>query len=159
MNIETSPETCVPRQWIGSLVLLTLWSVWWGGLTFYALVVVPIGTEAIGSVEQGFITQRVTHWHNALTVLVSIVLFIQGYRTRSRTLWIIAASLSIIAIALVLWHARLTGMMDFKQQTVPGGFYGEHAVYLWITASEWALGMLIPIWLFPSSTRVNAQSV
>lgn len=34
--------------------------MWWGGLCFYAVVIVPIGTEVIGSVEQGFITQRVT---------------------------------------------------------------------------------------------------
>ncbi|MFM8571811.1 MAG: hypothetical protein ACKOAU_09465 [Pirellula sp.] len=40
-----------------------LWGLWWGGLSFYAIVVVPIGTEQIGSVAQGFITQRVTQWH------------------------------------------------------------------------------------------------
>lgn len=145
-------------QRLGTLMLLVSWSVWWGGLSFYAVIVVPIGTEAIGSVEQGFITQRVTYWHNGLTALVSMVLLIEAYRTRSRTLVVVAALLSLTVIALVLWHARLTGMMDFKHQTVPAGFYGEHAVYLWITAFEWALGIVIPIWLVPAVVRVTVTS-
>ncbi|MCA9269901.1 MAG: hypothetical protein KDA41_15580, partial [Planctomycetales bacterium] len=39
---------------------------WWGGLTFYAGVVVPVGAAVFGSTEQGFVTQRVTNWLNLL---------------------------------------------------------------------------------------------
>lgn len=141
------------RQQVGNLVFLILWCCWWGGLTFYALVVVPIGTEIIGSVEQGFITQRVTGWHNVLSGLFLLTLLLAAYRRRSRVLWIFAAALSLILFALVVWHVRLTRMMDFEQQTVPGNFYAEHAIYLWITAAEWALGMVVPIWIFPPSLR------
>src|SRR3954471_15293662 len=38
---------------------------WQGGFTFYSAVVVPIGTDVLGSAaEQGWITRRVTVWLN-----------------------------------------------------------------------------------------------
>ncbi|MDB5389796.1 MAG: hypothetical protein JWM11_5442 [Planctomycetaceae bacterium] len=126
--------------------LILIWATWWGGLNFYALVVVPIGTELIGSVEQGFITQKVTQAHNAITVLFVICLLIEAYRRRHRMLWSTAIALLVITIGLISWHVHLTSMMDFEQQSVPGRFYSEHAVYLWLTAFEWGLGLLIPVW-------------
>src|SRR5258707_15304973 len=40
---------------------LAAFAVWLGGLTFYALVVVPVGTQVLGGpVAQGFVTQAVT---------------------------------------------------------------------------------------------------
>lgn len=138
--------------------LLLVWAAWWGGLCFYAVVVVPIGTELVGSVEQGFITQRVTQWHNGLSWLFLVCLLIEAGRRRSRKLWVIAAMLAIIDIALVVWHARLTAMMDFKHQGVPSSFYAQHAIYLWITAAEWLLGMAMPIWVVPLTNYVNSQT-
>ena len=142
---------------VGYLSLSILWSCWWGGLTFYALVVVPIGTEVIGNVEQGFITQRVTGWHNALTATFVLAVVVNAYRRRNKALWGFAATLSLILIALVIWHARLTSTMDFRNQTVPATFYAQHAIYLWFTAAEWALGIIIPIWLFPVWFSGNAS--
>jgi hypothetical protein len=130
------------------MLVLLLWGVWWGGLCFYAVVVVPIGTESIGSVDQGFITQRVTWWHNVIFAAFLVCLAVEAYRRRSRTLWAFAIALTTIDIALILWHARLTQMMDFDSRSVPGHFYGQHAIYLWITAAEWGLGILLPAWLF-----------
>ena len=124
------------------------WAVWWGGLSFYAVVVVPVGTEVIGSVEQGFITQRVTQWHNALSVLFTICVLVEAFLRRSRALCLIGITLAVIDMGLIFWHIRLTNLMDFQQQTVPARFYGEHAVYLWITAAEWVLGIATPKWLF-----------
>jgi hypothetical protein len=65
------------------LAVWLLWAAWWGGLTFYALVVVPIGTELLGSVEQGFVTQRVTLWHNWLGVVIALALAAEAWRLRS----------------------------------------------------------------------------
>jgi hypothetical protein len=36
--------------------------------------------------------------------------------------------------------------LDFNQQTVESSFYSQHAIYLWVTAAEWLLGLLLP-WL------------
>lgn len=159
LNRETA-DSSIPA--IGSAIwkvfLLLVWAAWWGGLCFYAIVVVPIGTNLIGSVEQGFITQRVTQWHNGLSGLFLVCLLIEASRRRIRALWAIAVVLAIIDIALVVWHARLTGMMDFKQQEVPGSFYAQHATYLWITGFEWLVGMAIPIWIFPIAVQVKSPS-
>ena len=124
-------------------LLLLFWATWWGGLCFYAIVVVPIGTELIGSVEQGFITQRVTGWHNLLTGIFIACLIIEAIRKHRRVLWSVVIVLAIIEIGLVTWHWHLTGMMNFESQSVPSNFYTQHAIYLWITAAEWLLGMLI----------------
>ena len=155
-NAESSTQRIGCAAW--RLFLLLVWAAWWGGLCFYAVVVVPIGTELIGSVEQGFITQRVTQWHNGLSGLFLVSLLIEASRSRRRELWAIVVVLAIIDIALVVWHAKLTGMMDFKQQAVPGSFYAQHAIYLWITAAEWLVGISMPIWIVPITAKVKSQS-
>ena len=141
------------RKAMWTNLLWIAWAIWWGGLSFYAIVVVPIGTELIGSVEQGFITQRVTLWHNGLSILFVICLAIEAYSRKSRVLWVVFSLLMIIDIALVVGHAKLTSQMDFKHQSVPSGFYAQHAYYLWITAAEWVLGMAIPLCLMPQSLK------
>ena len=143
---------------IWKLFLLLVWAAWWGGLSFYAVVVVPIGTDLIGSVEQGFITQRVTQWHNGLSGLFLVCLLIEAIRRRSPALWGISAVLAIIDIALVVWHVKLTHMMDFQQHVVTGRFYSQHAIYLWITVCEWILGMVMPIWILPIAAPVKSRS-
>ena len=155
-NIESSIRPIGCATW--RLFLLLVWAAWWGGLCFYAVVVVPIGTELIGSVEQGFITQRVTQWHNGLSGLFLVSLLIEAIRRRRRELWAIVVVLAIIDIALVVWHAKLTGMIDFKQQAVPGSFYAQHAIYLWITLAEWLLGITMPIWIAPITAKVESLS-
>lgn len=124
-----------------------IWSIWWGGLTFYALVVVPKGTEQIGSLEQGFITQKVTLWHNVFSVLMILALARESIRVGSRVLALECGILAILTILLVALHAWLTTQMDPSNQALAIGFYQWHATYLWLTATEWFLGLSLP-WLF-----------
>ena len=126
------------------LLLVLLFAGWWGGLSFYAIVVVPIGTDQIGSVEQGFITQQVTRWHNALLTAMSVCLFIEACRRRRRVLWCVVAGMVLVDAALLFEHSRLTAMLNFEDRSAPGGFYQQHAIYLWITAAEWGLGFVVP---------------
>ena len=146
------------RKALWSNLLWLVWAMWWGGLSFYALVVVPIGTELVGSVEQGFITQKVTIWHNGLSILFVFCLAIEAYTRKSRVLWVVVSLLMMIDLALVFGHAKLTSQMDFESQSVPSGFYAQHANYLWITASEWVLGMAIPLCLMPQLCRNRLHS-
>ena len=145
-DMETRRTKLLAASW--RWLLLLVWGLWWGGLCFYAVVVVPIGTDSIGTVDQGFITQRVTWWHNLIFGAFLVCLAVEAYRRRARTLWAFAAALGVIEVALIFWHSHLTGMMDFEYRSVPAGFYGQHAVYLWITAAEWGLGILLPAALF-----------
>ena len=93
-----------------------------------------------------------------LSGLFLVSLLIEAIRRRRRELWAIVVVLAVIDIALVVWHAKLTGMMDFKQQTVPGSFYTQHAIYLWLTAAEWLLGIAMPIWIVPITAKAKSQS-
>ncbi|MFN7732175.1 MAG: hypothetical protein ACK5OB_09735 [Pirellula sp.] len=120
-----------------------LWAVWWGGLTFYALVVVPIGTELLGSVEQGFVTQRVTLWHNWLGVVLALALAAEAWRLRSSAWICLSIAIAMTTVVLMVWHRHLSLAMNFVDRTVPENFYTEHAIYLWITAVEWLLGMVV----------------
>ncbi len=131
--------------------------MWWGGLSFYAIVVVPIGTNLIGSVEQGFITQQVTSWHNLLFLFFVICLCFEAILRRKRSFWAIVAILAVVNGLLFIGHAMLSRQMDFEKQTVPAGFYASHAIYLWITAVEWFAGIALPIWM-NSSIKTHLDS-
>ena len=136
------------------LVGITL-SVWWGGLTFYAVVVVPIGTSNLGSVEQGFVTHRVTIAHNWLSVLFILCLILESSIRSSRFLFVSGIALSILTYELFRWHGHLSSMMNFQERTVQAGFYQEHAVYLWLIASQWIIGLLVSPMLFMNSRSHN----
>ena len=141
------------------LFLALLWATWWGGLSFYAIVVVPVGTSILGSAEQGFVTQRVTHWHNVISCVFLACLLIEAFRRKSRSLGCICAGLALIDVALVAGHSHLTSMMDFSEQTVPVHFYARHGIYLSITAAEWTLGMIVPACLFQCGSASPVRAV
>jgi hypothetical protein len=122
--------------------LLLLWAIWWGGISFYSIFVIPIGTEMIGSVEQGFVTQRVAGWHNFLTSIMIVGLAIEAFRKPGRLIWSLVVTLTLADVALLLLHRELTGSMGFEEHSIPESFYARHAMYLWITALEWLAGLL-----------------
>ena len=126
------------------MFVMLLFAVWWGGLTFYAAVVVPIGTGQIGETEQGFVTQQVTQWHNVLLTAMTVCLLTQAWRQKRWLLWTVAVGLAVIDVALIVQHLQLTAVMDFSTRSVPDGFYPQHAIYLWLTSVEWILGLAVP---------------
>ncbi|MFO0944282.1 MAG: hypothetical protein U0930_26535 [Pirellulales bacterium] len=132
--------------YIWQVILLLVWAMWWGGLSFYAIFVVPTGTEQIGSVSQGFITQQVTMWHNGLTGVFLLCLLLEAFKRGNRWLWSMTFGLAFIEVGLVYWHRHLTSEMDFVAQSVPSSFYRQHAVYLWLTAAEWLIGVGLAFW-------------
>ncbi len=135
------------------LFVLLVWATWWGGIFFYASVVVPIGTEVIGSMEQGFITQKVSRIHNGLSVAFLTCLGIESIRLQSISLGVVSTTLAANVLFLTLWHAHLTSNMNFAEHSVPSRFYQQHAVYLWLFAVEWLQGMVISAMLFRSVSQ------
>ncbi len=56
-------------------LILCLLAFWFGGLTFYAVLVIPTGAKVLGShTEQGFVTQQVTNWLNLVGAMGTIIL-------------------------------------------------------------------------------------
>lgn len=154
MGTAPQKERCMPVEiawtnrlrcfaasvWQTSFTLL--FAAWWGGLTFYAAVVVPIGTRQLGSLEQGFVTQQVTRWHNTLLAAMTFYLLIES-RRRPRWFRMIVGGLLLVQAGLWLQHQQLTALMDTTSQSVTDDFYAEHAIYLWLTTAEWLLGIAI----------------
>ena len=135
------------------LAVVTL-ALWIGGLSFYALVVVPVGTDVIGGTEQGFVTQRVTGWLNWIGV-ASLAVLLPSVRTR----WMLAtwAVLVLTLIALFALHLRLDSLLDGKTREVisPSAFYNWHRAYLIVTAAQWLAGV-IHLWSVVQSTSLTS---
>lgn len=124
-------------------LVLSSFALWWGGLTFYSVVVVPIGTEAFDSTSQGFVTQQVTNWLNGLSVACLGVLLWNLWVQKSRLLTSSWLAMAVAAAALLVLHATLDRLMDTDTQSVDdeAGFYELHRIYLWLTALQWLAGV------------------
>ncbi len=134
------------------LVLLT-WMFWQGGFTFYASVVVPIGTEVLGSAaEQGWITRQVTFFLNlsggiALVVLAwDIGTGSDPSRLRIRLRWLTWVLLAVTLVLLVWWHGQLDHYLDLSDTSSPRfldrrAFRSLHKRYLWTQTVQWAIGL------------------
>jgi hypothetical protein len=130
------------------VVVALLFAVWWGGFTFYAAVVVPIGQRILGSATaQGFVTQPVSDRLNLIGAVVIAVLcwnMISARRGASprvrRVLAISWAVLAIAQLALIVLHPRLDGMLDMTTRSIVAEhsvFYATHRVYLLVATAQW----------------------
>jgi hypothetical protein len=153
-----------PREIVSAgprrMLAVVVWSLWWGGLTFYAGVVVPLGTRQLGSVDQGFITQQVTHVLNGLAAASLLVSARGVWRlgTRwERTAWLSAA---ISLACLVIVHGRLDALLDTTQHIVhdESRFYRLHQLYLWLTVVQWLAGLGLLRGLVRSPANVQSAS-
>ncbi len=140
------------------LLILAL-AFWLGGLTFYALVVVPIGADILGSTGQGFITQRVTNQLNLIGAGVLAMLLANVFVRRGRLLtatWLVPAATQV---ALFTMHPWLDGMLDATTQEIADGelFYKRHGMYLDVTAVQWA-ALLVHLWCVQSTSKTSPAS-
>ena len=122
--------------------VISIWSLWIGGLTFYALVVVPIGGALVGETQQGFITQQVTQWLNVIGTVALFALAWHAARRRVAGQWLNLGLLSAVQAGLIVVHFQLTPMLDAQTIEVldPDRFYQVHRVYLLLTTVQWVLG-------------------
>lgn len=115
-------------------------AVWIGGLTFYALVVIPAGNDLVGGINQGLITQRVTGWLN-LIGLASLAVLIPTLRRG----WMAAtwAVLAVTLAALFAIHPQLDALIDGKAKQISdyATFYHWHQAYLLGVTVQWFAGV------------------
>ena len=127
-----------------------LLALWWGGFTFYTTVVVSVGTAVLHSAtKQGFITQQVTHYLNALggLALAAVLWELLARRKakdacRLREIACVAAILALVAQLLV--HHQMTALLDVPHRAVLDEirFYQWHRLYLCLATAQW-LGSLL----------------
>ena len=136
-----------------AFVLFQVWVIWQGGFAFYAAVVVPVGTEVLGSpAAQGFVTREVTGWLNLIGVAYHLALAWTLAAERGTNHWrarvLLGTVSALLLIALFAVHPVLDSFLDPVGKSVrePRAFYRWHIVYLWCSTVQWVLA-LAQAWL------------
>jgi hypothetical protein len=133
---------------------------WQGGFTFYVSVVVPVGTEVLGSaLRQGFITREVTFWLNIAGAIALVVLLLDlmvcrdPVRLRARLRWGLWLFMALCQGLLFWLHTCLDRLMQVRGRIVldPEAFYPIHRLYLWThtlqcTAGLVFVGLMLSAW-------------
>jgi hypothetical protein len=136
-------------------VVLQILLLWQGGFLFYSSVVVPTGTDVLGSAAaQGAITARVTDILNVIGIAVLVVFAAEiglardphARRTRGRwwCWWILFLSQAL----LLGCHRLLDALMDpgRTRVVIHPPFYFIHRIYLWASTVQWLTGLVLA-WL------------
>jgi hypothetical protein len=147
-------------------IVLQLFLFWQGGFLFYSGVVVPVGTEVLGSaLLQGTITQLVTNWLNLIGCVWCLVFAwdiwatSDGRKWRRLLRWALLAKCVLLLLALVAIHPRLDEMLDAETLRISNAkqFRFWHVFYLWISTVHWVIGLVLA-WLTLQSWRNEDQN-
>jgi glycosyltransferase involved in cell wall biosynthesis len=116
--------------------------LWWGGFTFYAGVVVPVGMRALGShFLMGKITQEVTNYINFLSLglFIWLAYFLKKSPDSSSILVkeILAFTLIGSQLLLFLLHKNMSEIID--NQSLSAIFYLYHRIYLIVSTCIWLM--------------------
>jgi hypothetical protein len=127
---------------------------WQGGFVFYAAIVVPIGTELLGSAkEQGFLTRRVAQQMNlagavALLPLAWDVVAARDPSAIRRWARFGTCAGMLAALFVLLWlHPQLDRLLSPDSEPVRHihdrpAFRLRHRWYLWIITVQWGLALV-----------------
>jgi hypothetical protein len=124
---------------------------WQGGFLFYSAVVVPLGTEQLGQVGQGFMTQAVTIWLNRIGWLALLVFAWDAAIARDpkrgrrlARLGIVVVCAGLLAALHFYLHGLLSSQLDLDEMRyrTRTRFYERHWWYLMISTAHW-LVMLV----------------
>ena len=136
-----------------------------GGFTFYAGVVVPIGSSVFDSTAQGFVTRRVTNVFNLASGVTWLLLLWEAFATRHRTKrggnWLRFSMLAIYLgclMGLLVLHPKMDALLDESQFLVLDAkrFYNLHRVYLWTSTIQW-LASLALVWCMCTANSDHAK--
>jgi hypothetical protein len=128
--------------------------LWQGGFLFYAAVVVPTGTDVLGSAAaQGVITGHVTEVMNDIGLSALIVLAIDARLTldssdrRTELRWWCWAVAFLCQLLLYYFHQLLVAFMDPTRTRVVihPPFRPVHRLYLWTITIQW-MSCLLLVW-------------
>jgi hypothetical protein len=129
--------------------------LWQGGFFFYAAVVVPTGTDVLGSAAaQGAITSRVTDALNVIGVFGLGLICWDVAQTRDTNTRRTAARWWCWSFALVCQYVLfvLHQMMDYFMDAgrsyvvIRPAFYTVHRIYLWVSTVMWVACLFLTWW-------------
>ena len=149
-------QNFAPRSWTTVsfyIVALGFFATWFGGFTFYASVVVPIGTDILGSARaQGEITQQVSDWINRIALFTSLLLIVEHFlfrRKEKRLLsinFLVVIGILVFAGLLIWLNQELDQMIEQTTNSIRvtnrERFYRQHRLYLWVSTGQWFLGWI-----------------
>jgi hypothetical protein len=144
MSFDVADE--IRMQLFRRFLVVQALMLWQGGFLFYAAIVVPTGTDVLGSFEQGRVTRHVTDTMNAIgAIAVAILAWDQlnslAWRRTRWGLWTIFA----IGVAMLFWlHPRIENYIDFSANGRIDdyqAFYFWHRVYLYVASAQWLAGL------------------
>jgi len=134
------------------LALVLSLCLWFGGFTFYSLVVIHTGHRVLGSrIEVGFLTQAVTRWLNLISIPALALMFWNAcfpLQQRSRFVrgtllgtWLIIAS---IQVTLFLLHPKLDALLDANSRSILSRdqFKSLHLLYMNLSTAQWVATIL-----------------
>jgi hypothetical protein len=128
--------------------------LWQGGFLFYAAVVVPAGTQLLGTTGQGAITARVTDVLNAIGFGALAVLALELGFTRDPNRRRVACRWWAWGVALacqgllIYFHLLLDALMDDARRRilVRTAFHPLHGAYLCTCTVQWVAGLFLAWW-------------
>ncbi len=144
------------------LLLQTL-LLWQGGFVFYSAVVVPIGTDVLGSASaQGEITALVTVWLNRIGLVFLAILAWDVSATRDpntrRTL--VRQTLGVVMVLLLFLLFYLHDLMQYfldptgRTIAMRRPFRMMHIIYLCVSTLHWGIGLALA-WLTLAAWRAE----
>lgn len=144
-------------------ILFGIVALWWGGLTFYSAVVVPVGTDVLDSSElQGMVTQQVTRYLNAVGVATIAAFGWCLFRSRA---WRKSSEFSALLLCAALLLALQGGLYwlhgEMVQQLAADAdrdnFYQTHRLYLIAVAVQWFVGLISMVVVLKIWRRIDYE--
>jgi len=144
------------------LLLLAAFAFWQGGFTFYAAIVVPTGTEVLGSsAEQAKITRRVATSIN-LTGAITLAIFacdvvLEPRWRRSRAVTLVLALSFLVALVVLRSHLDVLFHGEHAYLDHRADFRPWHRTYLWLHTAQWAtcvVFLVLTIMAWRSADRI-----
>jgi len=155
-------------HWTGRILLVLLFTIYWGGLTFYTGVVVRIIHLVLNDPMQGgLITQQVTVALQGLGFLTLPFMIwnaagiVKHSRQLGFTLLVLTAVLACALIGLLVTHSQLDAVIDREAMEITDRvlFDAGHRRYNQLTTVQWVAALLyLPVTLI-AWRKVDSASI
>ncbi|MEO1523854.1 MAG: hypothetical protein AAFX06_00380 [Planctomycetota bacterium] len=141
--------------WTCRILLLFVFALFWGGLTFYTGFVVRVSHDVLPDlIDGGLITQRVTvllqylGLVSAALMLMNSLQLLRNARVYGIILLVLTSILLLSLVGLFLVHGQLDAVIDVEAREIldRDAFTIGHRRYNQLTAVEWiACVIYVPI--------------